>query len=123
MTELPPPPLSIYDYHRVLGPELTCRFLMQFGGAELFLSPTPQGRSEVEKLIGPEKVAELAELGWPRRVPLAKRWCAQYLRATTNLPQAEIARRLGTTTVTVRSYLKPEGGDGARRDPRQMPLF
>jgi len=119
MTDLPLPPPSIAEYHRVLGPELTCRFLMQFGGAELFLSPGPQGKSEVEKLIGAEKVTELADLGWPRRVPLAKRWCAQYLRATTDLSQAEIARRLSTTTVTVRAYLKVDG----TRDPRQMPLF
>lgn len=119
MTDLPPPPPSIYDYHRVLGPDLTCQFLMRFGGAELFLSPTPQGKSEVEKLIGAEKVRELAELGWPRRVPLAKRWLAQYLRATSDLSQAEIARRLKTSTVSVRSYLKPVGS----ADPRQMPLF
>lgn len=119
MTDVPQPPASILDYHRVLGPELTCQFLMRFGGAELFLSPTPQGRSEVEKLIGAENVSRLAELGWPRRVPLAKQWCARYLRATTDLSQAEIARRLATTTVTVRGYLKADGA----RDPRQMPLF
>ncbi|MCU0902427.1 MAG: helix-turn-helix domain-containing protein [Tabrizicola sp.] len=119
MTDLPPPPASIAEFHRILGPELTCQFLMRFGGAELFLSPKPQGRSEVEKLIGPEKISELAELGWPRRVPLAKRWCAQYLRATTGLSQAEIARRLGASDVTVRSYLKAAPG----RDPRQMPLI
>lgn len=119
MTDLPTPPPSIAEFHRILGPELTCRFLMTFGGAELFVSPKPQGRSELEKLIGPELIPELAEMGWPRRVPMSKRWCAQYLRATTGLPQAEIARRLKVTTVTLRAYLKDDAG----HDRRQMPLF
>jgi hypothetical protein len=119
MTDLPEPEPSIAEYHRVLGPDLTSRFLMRFGGAELFLSPSPTGRSEVERMIGAEKVTALAELGWPRRIPLAKRWLARYLRATTDLSKAEIARRLSTTTVTVRGYLKAD----ATHDRRQMRLL
>ncbi len=118
MTELPRPPAAIDAYVQVLGPWLAFEFLMRFGGAELYLSPTPKGRSEVEKMIGPAKVAELADLGLPRRVPTAKPWLARMLK-TQGLSHAEIARRLHTTDVTVRGWLSP----GPASDPRQPSLL
>lgn len=114
MTAAPRPPAHVEPYVRVLDTDLALRFLLRFGGAELYLSPTPKGRSEVEDMIGPEKVAELAALGLPRRVPTAKPWIAQVLKFS-GLSHAEIARRLHTSDVTVRKYLR---GDAAP-DPRQ----
>lgn len=118
MTDWPPPPAHVQPFVRVLGPELAFRFLMEFGGAELYLSPTPQGRSEVEKLIGAENVAALAALGLPRRIPTAKPWLAAILK-TQGLSHAKIARRLHTTDVAVRGWLSPRPSS----DPRQTSLF
>ena len=113
MTDLPPP-AHVEPYVRVLGHELAFDFLMRFGGAELYLSPTPKGRSEVEQMIGSEKVAELAALGLPRRVPTAKPWLAATMKSR-GLSTAEIARRLHAADVTVRGWLSR----GPKADPRQ----
>jgi hypothetical protein len=118
VTTSPRPPYTIEPYVRVLGPELAFQFIMRFGGAELYLSPTPKGKSEVEALIGADHVAALAAMDLPRRVPTAKPWLAAYMKATTGLSGAEIARRLHTTDVAVRGWLNPKGSD-----PRQMPLL
>lgn len=118
MTDLPPPPAHVEPYVQVLGAELAFEFLMRFGGAELYLSPTPQGRSEVEALIGAEHVAALAALGLPRRVPTAKPWLAAVMK-TQGLSHAKIARRLHTSDVAVRGWLSPR----ASNDPRQTSLF
>ena len=118
MTDLPRPPATIQAYVDVLGPWPAFDFLMRFGGAELYVSPTPKGRSEVEAMIGADKVAELASLDLPRRVPTAKPWLARMLK-TQGLSHAEIARRLHSTDVTVRSWLNARPSD----DPRQHRLF
>ncbi len=118
MTALPPPPAHVEPYVRVLGPVLAFDFLMQFGGAELYLSPTPQGRSEVEALIGAEMVAQLAALGLPRRIPTAKPWLAAILK-TQGLSHAKIARKLHSSDVAVRGWLSPR----PHRDPRQGSLL
>lgn len=118
MTDLPRPPAHVEPYVQVLGEGLAFEFLLRFGGAELYLSPTPKGRSEAEKLIGAEKVAELAALGLPRRVPTAKPWLATVMK-TQGLPVAEIARRLHTSDVTVRAWLNRRSAS----DPRQGMLL
>lgn len=118
MTDLPRPPATIQAYVDVLGPWPAFDFLMRFGGAELYLSPTPKGRSEVEAMIGADKVAELASLDLPRRVPTAKPWLARMLK-TQGLSHAEIARRLHTSDVTVRGWL----ADRRLDDTRQLRLL
>lgn len=118
MTGLPPPPAHVEPYVRVLGPEKAFAFLMRFGGGELYLSATPKGRSEAEAIVGPDKLAELAALDLPRRVPTAKPWLARMLK-TQGLSHAEIARRLHATDVTVRKWLSPKPAD----DPRQRSLL
>lgn len=126
MTEIPRPPANIDPFVRVLGAELAFEFLMQFGGAELYLAPTPKGGSEVEALIGADLVARLAALGLPRRVPTAKPWLAQYLKTQSGLSHAKIARRLHTTDVTVRAYLRQyqdELSGKPSSDPRQPSFF
>lgn len=112
------PPAHVEPYVRVLGHELAFAFLMRFGGAELYLSPTPKGRSEVEQIIGAGKVAELAALGLPRRVPTAKPWLAAVMK-TQGLSTAEIARRLHASDVTVRGWLTNRRSD----DTRQLRMF
>lgn len=114
MNELPPPPAHVEPYVRVLGHLKAFEFLMRFGGAELYLSATPKGRSEAEAMVGPGKLAELAALDLPRRVPTAKPWLARVLK-TQGLSHAEIARRLHTTDVTVRSWLNVRPSDDARQ--------
>jgi hypothetical protein len=118
MTDLPAPPAHVEPYVQVLGADLAFDFLMRFGGAELYLSPTPQGRSQVEAFIGSEKVAELAALGLPRRVPTAKPWLAAVMKSQ-GLSGAEIARRLHVSDVTVRGWLNPRPFG----DPRQPSLL
>lgn len=118
MTDLPRPPATIRAYVEVLGPELAFEFLMRFGGAELYLSPTPKGRSEVEQMIGAERVTELAALGLPRRVPTAKPWLAAMMKCQ-GLSHAEIARRLHTSDVAVRGWLNVRPSS----DPRQPNLL
>lgn len=115
---LPPPPAHVAPYVQVLGHQLAVDFLMRFGGAELYLSATPKGRSEAEALIGPAKLAELAALDLPRRVPTAKPWLAAMMK-TQGLSHAEIARRLHSTDVTVRGWLNPK----PTADARQRSLF
>ena len=114
----PPPSAHVEPFVRVLGPDLAFDFLMRFGGAELYLSSTPKGRSEVEALIGSDKVAELAAVGLPRRVPTAKPWLASVMKSR-GLSHAEIARRLHAADVTVRGWLSR----GPKTDPRQASLF
>lgn len=123
MTALPRPPAHVERYVRVLGAETTVDFLCEFGGAEIFLSPSPSGRSKVARRFGLEAATALAAAAatLPKRVPTARRWLARALHAR-GLPVAEIARRLHTTDVTVRGYLK-DGDSAASRDSRQLPLF
>ena len=118
MTGYPPPPAHVEPYVRVLGHQMAFDFLMKFGGAELYLSATPKGRSEAEKLIGPARLAELAALDLPRRVPTAKPWLAAMMK-TQGLSHAEIARRLHTTDVAVRAWFNPRPAG----DARQTSLF
>ncbi len=104
----PKPTAQIDPFHQVLGPELTITFLLQFGGAPLNLADNPQGRGAVELLVGPDKARELAVSCthlFKKRVPLAKRWLAQALKAQGH-SNAQIARTLRATDVSVSGWLK-----------------
>ena len=118
----PRPPAHVEPYVRVLGAELAVQFLLEFGGAELYLPKTPKGGSRVEQLLGQDRFAALAALHLPRRVPTAKPWIARHLKLT-GLSDAEIARRLHTTDVTVRKYLADAGPQKWKYDPRQHSLI
>jgi hypothetical protein len=117
------PPANIEPYVRVLGIDGAIEFLLTFGGAELYLAKDPKGRSKLAGLVGIDKAAALAQAAeyLPRRVPVAKPWIALVWKSK-GLPVAEIARRLHTTDVSVRRWLKA-GPPTAYVDPRQMPLF
>ncbi len=123
MTHLPPPPQHVTPFVRVLGHEGAVKFLLAFGGGEIYLAAMPKGRSRLVELVGVEKAAALAEaVGQMKlRVPTAKPWIARCMRAQ-GLTIAEIARQLHSTDVSVRRWLK-EGGRPIVADPRQMRLL
>lgn len=120
----PKPPAQIEPFVRVLGIEGALAFLMTFGGAELVYHRNPV-RSQLAQVMGVEAAKALADedalRGLPRRVPLAKPWCAQMLREK-GLPVAEIARRMHASDVAVRRWLKQSAQDRPH-DPRQASLF
>lgn len=120
----PTPPAQIEPFVRVLGVEGALSFLMTFGGAEMVYHRNPV-RSQLAKVMGIEAAKSLAEedarQGLPRRVPLAKPWCAQVLREK-GLPVAEIARRMHASDVAVRRWLK-QTSNVRIPDPRQASLF
>jgi hypothetical protein len=101
---MPKPTAQVAPYFEVLGADLTVQFLLQFGGAELYLSRDPKGRSAVERLLGPDKLQALAKSNH-RRIPLAKRWLAQMLHWQGH-SASSIARTLRVTDVSVRLSLK-----------------
>lgn len=127
---LPRPPAHIQPYVAVLGIEDTIRFLLAFGGAELYLTTTPKGRSRLAQMFGLDKAAAIARAAehMPRRVPTAKPWIAQ-VSSAQGVSVAEIARFLHVSDVSVRGWLKRavegrvETPVQTRTDPRQLPLI
>jgi hypothetical protein len=122
------PPAQAEAYVNVLGVDGAIEFLLAFGGTEIYLARNPQARSRVAALVGRDKAEALAVAceGLPRRVPLCKPWIARVMRhrglaGEKPLPVAEIARRLHTSDVSVRKWLKH--GPNRRSDDRQLPLF
>jgi len=81
---------------------------LKFGGAPLTLADNPQGRGAVEHLVGEDKARELAKSCthlFKKRVPLAKRWLAQAMKAQGH-SNAQIARTLRATDVSVSGWLR-----------------
>ncbi|TNJ40581.1 helix-turn-helix domain-containing protein [Phaeobacter sp. B1627] len=106
MTVFPKPTAQVQPYYSVLGPDLTVQFLLEFGGAELFIPQNPKGKSRVEKLVGAENTKALADMSHllQRRVPLANPWIAAFLY-WQGMPVSEIARPIRRTERTVRLSL------------------
>lgn len=102
---MPPPTAQVAAYVKVLGAELAVQFIPQFGGAQLYLAEDPKEKSNVEKLLGFDKVKELAARpSLQRRIPLAKRWLAEMLD-WKGYSKAAIARTLRVFDSTVSRYL------------------
>lgn len=102
---MPRPTAQVAVYVDVLGVDLAMEFILQFGGAQLYLANDPKGRSDVEKLLGYDKVKELAaRASLQRRIPLAKRWLAEMLD-WKGYSKAAIARTLRVSDSTVSRYL------------------
>ena len=57
---MPRPTAQVARYVEVLGVDLAMQFILQFGGAELYLPKEPRGKSEAEKLLesGPINLLE-----------------------------------------------------------------
>lgn len=106
--EAPQVPANVLPFVEVLGPEKTIELLLKMGGANLYFSEHPRDDGRAVAIIGTEGMKALNKRMRLRemRVPLANRWIALYLRQVCDLSIQEIARRLRTSDVTVRSYLK-----------------
>lgn len=103
---------QLAPYIRAIGEEKTVQLVLACGGAPLYFAKNPTLRSRVTQIVGEDGVKALErELGDRVRVPLAKKWIATYL-ASQGLGPQEIARRMHTTDVTVRNYLKGRSAPG-----------
>lgn len=105
---MPKPTAQVAPYFEVLGADLTVQFLLQFGGAYLYLHKHSDGRSEAEPLLSAEHIAALANStnrSLQRRVPLAKPWLATMLHWQGHTT-AQIARTLRASDVSVKKWLK-----------------
>ncbi len=105
---MPKPTAQVASFLKVMGPELTVKFLLQRGGAQLYLPADPNGRSALGHLVGYDKAKALA--GHPRvqtvqRVPFARKWLVLML-SWQGFPHAQIARMVRTSDTTVRHYAK-----------------
>lgn len=115
------PPPQLAPFVDVLGVDGAVSFLLQFGGADLYIARNPQSRGRLTQAIGVEATKALAEMVLPRRIPTGKPWIARVMHAR-GLPVAEIARTLHVTDVSVRSWLREPAADGSG-DARQLPLI
>ncbi len=120
----PRPPAHVARYVEALGRDRAILFLLEFGGAELYIASSPKGRSRLVGVIGMDGAAALAAIVHllPKRVPTAKPWIAQVMR-TQGMNVAAIARLLHVSDVSVRKWLKRMPTGGAFEDARQMRLF
>lgn len=109
---MPKPSAQVQPYVDALGAELAVLFLIEMGGAEVYLAATPKGKSQAEALVGAERLAALARhptLQAKHRVPLANEWLARMLH-WQGRGTAEIARQLRLTDTTVRRYIAGRKG-------------
>ncbi|MFN4172150.1 MAG: helix-turn-helix domain-containing protein, partial [Pseudorhodobacter sp.] len=92
---MPRPTAQVQPYVDAMGPELAMKFILHFGGAELWIPKNLKGDTEFEAMIGPSAAQALVERAGrlQKRVPLAKAWLTAMLD-WQGLPASEIARRL-----------------------------
>ena len=116
-------PAHVQVYVDVLGSDRAVDFLLRFGGAEVYFSEDPKGGSEIEQAIGRADLVQLSErLPLKHEVPVAKSWIAAMLYEK-GWTIAAIARKLHTTRVTVRKYVKTAGGaQPVASDQLNLPL-
>lgn len=105
----PRPPAHVAPFVDALGAELAVRFLLHFGGAELYIPRDPKGGSELAQVLGMSAAVAISDLAdrtcLPRRIPTARPWIARYLKTVAGLSTAEIARRLHASDVSVRRWI------------------
>lgn len=122
----PTVPDSAKPYVDILGEELAIKFFMTFGGAELYFATNPRSSSRLVQVVGKKNAVKLAEanVSLKSRVPIPKKWIAA-VWSSKNLSDAEIARRLHVTDVTLRRW-RQNGQDTRSKtatDPRQPRLI
>lgn len=100
---------QVEPYVDALGLEGAVKFLLGFGGTEVYLSTNPQERSQIVQALGMEAAIALGKrLGsGPCRVHTAKPFLAAYFRYKKEYTVVQIARELHVTDVTVRNWLGP----------------
>lgn len=124
-------PAHVDVFVSVLGIENAIEFLLEFGGADLYISQGNRNGSRLVKAIGPQKTYEL----WlqrdriPRRIPVARVWIAQTW-ISRGMSVAEVARRLRVSDVTIRKYKRAmpalpdeRKGRASLQRPSQLDLF
>ena len=79
----PKPTAQVAPFYDVLGPEITAKFLLRFGGAAMGYSKSPRADAMLSQTVGLELATALghAAENLPVRVPLAKGWLCKYLFA------------------------------------------
>lgn len=118
----PRQPAHLDEYVEVLGPALTVQFLTALAGADLYFPDDPKGKSRAERLIGADKLAQLARrLGNRVEVPIARTWRIHALRAQ-GVSTTEICRICQCSRRNVEKALKIKP-DGSSQDPEPLPLF
>ncbi|MEM7667731.1 MAG: helix-turn-helix domain-containing protein [Pseudomonadota bacterium] len=119
---MPKPDAHLQVYVDILGIDGAVKFLLEFGGAEMYFPANPKGNSELARVMGIEKARALCAASdrMKGRIPTGKPWLAKVMRAK-GLSNAQIARKLHVIDNTVRRYLEgePKRPDG----PRQLSLF
>lgn len=127
----PRAPAHVQPYVDVLGEKEAMAFLLEFGGAEVYLPASPRSRSLIVQRIGQDRTLALAQAlsrmmssGQKLRVPTAKPWLAVCMRHE-GMTTADIARRLHVTDATVRGWFRRKGRrrPPPKFDPRQLKLF
>ena len=109
----------------ILGIDGTVDFLLEFGGAELYVPANPKRRSSLVKSIGYEHTLALAKVSdrLQSRVPTSKPWIATVLKSKGSTV-ADIARKLHCSDVSVRKWLKNSGANPVvDRSQPTLPLF
>jgi hypothetical protein len=116
------PPAHVKLFVEILGVDGAIAFLLEFGGAELYMTKNPKRRNRLVRFLGKEKAVRLARAAehLPARIPTAKPWIAAELKSK-GLPVAEIARKLHSTDVSVRAWIKRAGFHPVS-NPRQLHL-
>lgn len=122
VNDFPRPPAHLEPFVCILGVDKAVEFLLAFGGSEFSFRENPRPGTPVVQMIGREAVIALAAEGLPARIPTGKPWIAQVLRAK-GLSVAAIARKLHTSDVTVRRWVKQPGSTSPALDTRQLRLF
>ncbi len=127
----PRAPAHVQPYVDVLGEKEAMAFLLEFGGAEVYLPASPRSRSLIVQRLGQDRTLALAQAlsrmmssGQKLRVPTAKPWLAVCMRHE-GMTTADIARRLHVTDATVRGWFQRKGvrRSPPKFDPRQLKLF
>lgn len=129
--DLPRAPAHVQPYLDALGPEAGVAFLLEFGGSKLYLARDPEGRSEVEALVGRARMQALSAMrpGEVIRVPTCRRWLAHVL-AARGMAVNRICRKLHVTDVAIYKYLdepsdnssKSVEARGSAAEDRQLSL-
>lgn len=101
------PTAQVQAFVDALGEDLAVKFLLTYGGAECYIAANPGKSSKLVKLVGMDNALRLYDVSHriPARIPTARPYLAAVLRSW-GLPDAEIARRLHASDVTVRKWLK-----------------
>jgi len=109
----------VVPFFRALGEKEAVRFLLYFGGTQIYLAATNAGRSEAARLFGTAAVAALVnELGSGIvKVPLARRAIARWQREQ-GMETTAIARLIRADVATVRKWRAHEEQKAA-----QLSLF